>query len=376
MIEEEVENKQQDVVELQDDNIVKRALSGIPLFNFEISKNEAIVEFQRYKRAFPDMDEYELKRKVSKKLIKDYGKKSGNIGMLMCIPAVIPMLESIASFGAIPIEQIFITKYNLSLMVKLAVINDYPLSSDNFIDTLVRSAKSHGAAGIITKLLLRLTGVCPAVGQIFTLLIGTPLCFLINKNETIKFGKTLLKEYDIRCDIEGFQFTLQNVLLSIIALILVGFASLGAYTVFFNGANPKPNSSMSEQHYDNNAQENNYSNPQIQVEQETIEENDATQMEQTIKPNEADIPMATFETNSKAQPDEAQIRQEKQKRLQQALDDAKNMHEQKLREMESELAKLPPEADWEPYRNIIRQNIDLENKTYLQKVQELKNVFK
>lgn len=376
MIEEEVESKRQNVVELRDDNIVKRALSGIPFFNFETTKNEAIVEFQRYKRAFPDMDEYELRRKVSKKLIKDCGNKSGNIGALMCVPAIIPMLESIASFGAIPVEQMLITKYNLSLMVKLAVINDYPLSSDNFIDTLVRSAKSHGAAGIITKLLLRLTGVCPVIGQIFTLLIGTPLCFLINKNETIKFGKTLLKEYDIRYDIEGFQFTLQNVLLFIITLILIGFASLGAYKMFFNNTNPKLNSSPSEQHYDNSVQENNDSDPQIQIEQEAIQENNAAQVDQTVESNEVDMPMATFETNSEVQPDEAQIRQEKEKRLQQALDDAKNMHEQKLREMENELAKLPPEADWEPYRNVIRQNIDLENKTYSQKVQELKNAFK
>mgnify|MGYP001091387722 CR=1 FL=1 len=266
MLEEITEDRQYNLTETQDDNIIKRALARIPFFDFETSKKEAMVEFQRYKRAFPNMDEYELKKRVSKKLIKDYANKSGQVGAFMCLPAVIPMLESVASFGAIPIEQMFLTRYNINLMVKLAIVNDYPLSGDNFLDTLIRSAKNHGAAGIIVKLLLRLSGVCPVIGQLFTLFIGTPLCLLINKNGTIKFGKTLLKEYDVHCDIDGFQISISNILLSILMLAAIGFAGLKVYRMFFNVIGAKLNPPVSEQQYDDN---NSY--PQTQAEFDSAE---------------------------------------------------------------------------------------------------------
>lgn len=222
-----------------DNRIAQKVLSGIPFFNLEKSKQEAILMLERYKNAHPDMDEYKLKRLLSEKVIKNYAQKTANWGAWLCVPTLIPFIGTlVSSVGSIPIEQSVLTAYNLNLMIKLAVINDYPLSNDDFLDTLIKSAKSHGIAGVVTKFALRSADACPFVGQLFTLLIGIPLCMNINRSETFKFGKSLLREYDINYDIKDFPISIWGVLWLIIALIVIGFASLKAYTIIFNTTMP------------------------------------------------------------------------------------------------------------------------------------------
>ncbi len=238
MIEENTQEESKSIV-CVDNHIVKKTLAGIPFFNLEKSKLEALILLERYQKAHPDMDKYKLRRLVSEKIIKSYSKKTGNWGGWLCVPTIIPFVGTwISSIGAIPVEQAILTVYNLNLMIKLAVINEYPLSNDDFLDTLVKSAKSHGVAGIVVKFALRSADFCPIVGQLFTFLIGIPLCMHINRNETFKFGKSLLQEYDVNYDINDFSVSLLSILWFIIALVIIGLVSLKAYAILFNANVP------------------------------------------------------------------------------------------------------------------------------------------
>ncbi len=235
MIEEVTKKEESKYVVVGDNRIIQNALTGIPFFNLEKSKSEAVILLERYQCAHPDMDKYKLRRLVSEKIIKNYSKKTANWGGWLCVPTIIPFVGTwISSVGAIPVEQMILTAYNLNLMIKLAVINEYPLSNDDFVDALVKSAKSHGIAGVIVKFALRSADFCPIVGQLFTLLIGIPLCMHINRNETFKFGKSLLQEYDVNYDIKDFSISLWSILWFIIALVIVGLVSLKAYTILFD----------------------------------------------------------------------------------------------------------------------------------------------
>jgi hypothetical protein len=50
---------------------------------------------------------------------------------------------------------------------------------------------------------LRLTGSIPFIGQIISISIGGFICAYINKKETMKFGKIILKEYNLDYDIKN-----------------------------------------------------------------------------------------------------------------------------------------------------------------------------
>jgi hypothetical protein len=183
------------------ESIVKKF--SIPFFDFEKSKEDAMQYYKNFCTVNKDLDKETLKYLASEKLINTYAKKTANIGFILCLFSIFPFIEFFFSLGNIPIELAILTRYNMHLMVKLAVINDYPLDDDDFVDTIIKSAKNHDIGGIVWRFFLRLTGSIPFIGQIISISIGGFICAYINKKETMKFGKIILKEYNLDYDIKN-----------------------------------------------------------------------------------------------------------------------------------------------------------------------------
>ncbi len=197
---------------------------AIPFFDFEKSKQEAIQQYNRYKKANPTLNESELQYKISVDLINNYAKKTGHIGAYLCLFSIIPFIESVFSFGCIPAELAILTRYNMHLMVKLAVINNYPFSDDDFVDTLIVSARTHHLGCTIAKCFLRLLGTIPIAGQLITLTFGCAICNYMNKKETIKFGKNILKEYNLDYEVysnDNWAGTIKKIFPYLLLIVLV-----------------------------------------------------------------------------------------------------------------------------------------------------------
>ncbi len=176
-------------------------------FDFEKSQKDALKYYKNFCLANKDLDENVLKYLASEKLINAYAKKTSNIGFILCFFSAIPFIQLLFSLCNIPFELIILTRYNMHLMVKLAVINDYPLDDDDFVDTIIKSAKHHDLGGTILKFFLRLIGLIPFIGQIISIVIGGFTCAFINKKETLKFGNNILKEYNVNYKINTAETT-------------------------------------------------------------------------------------------------------------------------------------------------------------------------
>ena len=174
---------------------------SIPFFDFEKSKKEARIYFDNFCKANKNTDENSLRQLASEKLINDYSNKTANIGAGLCLFSIAPFIESFFSIGNIPVELAILTRYNMHLMVKLAVINGYPLSDDDFVDTLIRSARTHDIGATVARFFFRFIGTIPAIGQLISVFVGSPICAYINKKETWKFGRNILKEYSLDYEI-------------------------------------------------------------------------------------------------------------------------------------------------------------------------------
>lgn len=211
---------------------------SIPFFDFEKSKDEARIYFDNFCKANKSIDESSLRQLASEKLINDYSKKTANIGAGLCLFSLAPLIESFFSFGSIPIELAILTRYNMHLMVKLAVINEYPLSDDDFVDTLIRSARTHDMGATIARFLLRFIGTIPAIGQLISVFVGSPICAYINKKETLKFGRTILKEYNLDYEIRN-TFSIFSVIKKAFPWIII-LALLG-YIYFYKNNEIKTN---------------------------------------------------------------------------------------------------------------------------------------
>lgn len=115
-------------------------------------------------------------------------------------------------------------------MVKLAVINEYPLSDDDFVDTLIRSARTHDIGATVARFFLRFIGTVPAIGQLISVFVGSPICAYINKKETLKFGKNILKEYNLDYEIRN-TFSIFSVIKKVFPWIII--VALLGYMYFY-----------------------------------------------------------------------------------------------------------------------------------------------
>ncbi len=158
--------------------------------------------FEKYKKAYPELDEKILRAKLSKKIISRYANKAGTSAVLICLTSLIPAVGSyFSSIGGAFTEGIFVfKKKNKNLMISLARINNYECDKNEYKEIESSSFVFLASIGLIINFFVRLADLIPVYGQIFVLAVGMPLCFFINKFIVSKFGELVLKEFTLNLE--------------------------------------------------------------------------------------------------------------------------------------------------------------------------------